>query len=168
MDNPLVQIEPGLFIWTIVTFMALLGVLAKFVWRPLMDALDRREGKIRESLENAEKAEVELEMLQHESGEIVARARGEAQSIIAEGKSAAEKMKDEILQTARDKAGGIIGQAQKQIEAEKDKALIEIKTEVVDLSIQVAERLIRKNLSKEDNLAIINESLNQIGPMDEA
>lgn len=168
MDNPLVQIEPGLFIWTIVTFMALLGVLAKFVWRPLMDALDRREDKIRESLENAEKAEVELEMLQHESGEIVARARGEAQSIIAEGKSAAEKMKDEILQTARDKAGGIIGQAQKQIEAEKDKALIEIKTEVVDLSIQVAERLIRKNLSKEDNLAIINESLNQIGPMDEA
>ena len=107
-------------------------------------------------------------MLQHESGEIVARARGEAQSIIAEGKSAAEKMKDEILQTARDKAGGIIGQAQKQIEAEKDKALIEIKTEVVDLSIQVAERLIRKNLSKEDNLAIINESLNKIGPMDEA
>lgn len=168
MDNPLVQIEPGLFIWTIVTFMALLGVLAKFVWRPLMDALDRREDKIRESLENAEKAEVELEMLQHESGEIVARARGEAQSIIAEGKSAAEKMKDEILQTARDKAGGIIGQAQKQIEAEKDKALIEIKTEVVDLSIQVAERLIRKNLSKEDNLAIINESLNKIGPMDEA
>ena len=168
MDNPLVQIEPGLFIWTIVTFMALLGVLAKFVWRPLMDALDRREDKIRESLENAEKAEVELEMLQHESGEIVARARGEVQSIIAEGKSAAEKMKDEILQTARDKAGGIIGQAQKQIEAEKDKALIEIKTEVVDLSIQVAERLIRKNLSKEDNLAIINESLNKIGPMDEA
>ncbi|MAG20580.1 MAG: F0F1 ATP synthase subunit B [Candidatus Marinimicrobia bacterium] len=167
MENPLVRIEPGLFIWTIVTFLALLGVLARFVWRPLMDALERRENKIRESLENAEKAKIELERLQHESEEIVAGARGEAQTIVAEGKAAAKKMKDDILQAARDKATGIIDQAGKQIEVEKDKALVEIKAEVVDLSIQVAEKLIRRNLSKEDNLAIINESLKKVGSMDE-
>lgn len=168
MENPLVRIEPGLFIWTVVTFLALLGVLAKFVWRPLMDALDRRENKIRESLEDAEKAKEELERLQHEAEKIIANARGEAQTIVAEGKVAAERTKDDILQTARDKAAQIVVQAEKQIEAEKDEALREIRSGVVELSIQVAEKLIRRNLSREDNLAIIDESLNKLGSMNEA
>ena len=76
--NPLVQPDPGLFIWTIVTFLVLLGLLAKFAWRPLLDALERRQESIRKSLDDAQKAKQELERLNVESQRILAAARTEA------------------------------------------------------------------------------------------
>ena len=75
MDNPLVRIEPGLFIWTIITFLVLLAVLAKFVWKPLIEALNRREEKIRKSLEDADKAQDRMEQIQKEAEEVMAKAR---------------------------------------------------------------------------------------------
>ena len=162
MDNPLVQPDPGLFLWTILTFLVLLVLLAKFAWKPLLALLDRREEMIRQSLDDAEKAKHELQRLQQESKEILSKARVEAQSILAQTRSEAEKLKGEIKQKAKAEADSILRDAEKQIQVETEKAIAVLKNEVVDLSLLVASKLIKKNLSKEDNQSLIEESLKQV------
>ncbi len=162
MDNPLVQPDPGLFLWTILTFLVLLVLLAKFAWKPLLALLDRREEMIRQSLDDAEKAKQELQRLQQESKEILSKARVEAQSILAKSRSEAEKLKGEIRQEAKVQADSILRDAEKQIQVETEKAIAVLKNEVVDLSLLVASKLIKKNLSKEDNKSLIEESLKQV------
>ncbi len=162
MNNPLVQLDPGLFVWTILTFLLLLFVLAKFAWRPLLKMLNEREELIRSSLKDAEKAKEELSQLNAEGEKIINKARAEAQSILSDGKAASAKLKDEILNDAKEKANAIASEAEKQIGVEKDKAIAEIKEEVVNISLAVAEKLIKKNLSPEDNKALIDQSLTQL------
>ena len=162
MNNPLVQLDPGLFVWTILTFLLLLFVLAKFAWKPLLKMLKDREELIRSSLEDAEKAKEKLEKLNSEGEAIVNQARSEAQTILSEGKAAATKLKEETLAGAKEQAKNIISEAEKQINVEKDKAINEIKSEVVNLSLNISKKLINKNLSPEDNKALINESLSNV------
>ena len=162
MDNPLIQVDPGLFIWTILTFLVLLGLLGKFAWKPLLAALDSRHELIKNSLDDADKAKQELERLQQDSREIISEARVEAQSIVAKSRSEAEKLKGEMRQKAKEEADSIVRSAEKQIQVETEKAIAEIRGEVVDLSLLVASRLVKKNLSKEDNQSLIEESLKQI------
>ena len=162
MNNPLVQLDPGLFVWTILTFLLLLFVLAKFAWKPLLKMLKDREELIRSSLEDAEKAKEELERLNAEGEAIVNQARSEAQTILSEGKAAATTLKEETLAGAKEQAKNIISEAEKQINVEKDKAINEIKSEVVNLSLNISEKLINKNLSPEDNKALIDESLSNM------
>ncbi|MBC8215885.1 MAG: F0F1 ATP synthase subunit B [Candidatus Marinimicrobia bacterium] len=168
MNNPLVQPDPGLFIWTILTFLVLLFMLRKFAWKPLLSMLEKREEMIRKSLDDAEQAKLELEQLSQESQEIVDKARTEAQNIVSDGKSTAEKVKEDILRTARDKADMIVEDAKKQIKSEKDKAIGEIKSEVVDLSLQIANKLIGKNITKSDNQTLIEKSMKEINLKHEA
>ena len=162
MDNPLVQLDPGLFIWTILTFLVLLFLLAKFAWKPLLAALEERENKIKNSLEDAEKAKAELERINAKSEEIIAKARSEAQSIRVEAKAASERIKADLMAKAEEDSKKIRGEAEKQIRVEKDKAIDEIRQEVVDLSLAVAEKVIKKNLSKEDNQGLIEDSLKNL------
>ncbi len=162
MNNPLVQLDPGLFIWTILTFLLLLSVLAKFAWKPLLKMLKDREEMIRNSLYDAEKAQAELARLNFEGEEIINKARSEAQEILSQGKASVAKMREDTLNDAKEKAKLITEDAQKQIQVEKEKAIAEIKGEVVNLSLSVAEKLIKKNLSREDNKALINESLSNV------
>ncbi|MCS5625632.1 MAG: F0F1 ATP synthase subunit B [Candidatus Marinimicrobia bacterium] len=162
MNNPLVQLDPGLFVWTILTFLLLVFVLAKFAWKPLLKMLQDREDMVRSSLEDAEKAKSELERLNEESEAIMAKARSEAQSILADGKAAAEKVKDDIIAKSKEQANKIREDAGNQIQVEKDKAISEIKKEVVNLTLSVAEKLIQKNLSDADNKSLIEESLKKV------
>jgi len=162
MDNPLVQLDPGLFIWTILTFLTLLFLLAKFAWKPLLAALEERENKIKNSLEDAEKAKAELERINVKSEEIIAKARSEAQSIHVEAKAATERIKADLKAKAEEDSKKIREEAEKQIRVEKDKAINEIRQEVVDLSLAVAEKVIKKNLSKEDNQGLIEDSLKNL------
>ena len=162
MNNPLVQLDPGLFVWTILTFLLLVFVLAKFAWKPLLKMLQDREDMVRSSIEDAEKAKSELERLNEESEAIMAKARSEAQSILADGKAAAEKVKDDIIAKSKKHANKIREDAGDQIQVEKDKAISEIKKEVVNLTLSVAEKLIQKNLSDADNKSLIDESLKKV------
>ena len=162
MNNPLVQLDPGLFVWTILTFLLLVFILAKFAWKPLLKMLQDREDMVRSSLEDAEKAKSELERLNEESEAIMAKARSEAQSILANGKAAAEKVKDDIIAKSKEQANKIREDAGNQIQVEKDKAISEIKKEVVNLTLSVAEKLIQKNLSDADNKSLIEESLKKV------
>ena len=161
-QNPLVQLDPGLFIWTVLTFLLLLTVLAKFAWRPLLTMLDDRQRTIEDSLLSAEKARKELEGINQESESILSKAKTEAQGIVTDAKSAAEKLKQDIVAKAKQEADEQLEKAKNQIGVEKDKALMEIRKEVVDLSINVAEKIIKKNISKDDNATIIDESIKKL------
>ena len=161
-QNPLVKLDPGLFIWTILTFLLLLMVLAKFAWKPLLAMLDERQKSIDDSLLSAEKARQELEGINQKSEAILSKSRTEAQTIVTDAKSAADKLKEDIVLKAKKEADGQLEKAKNQISVEKDKALLEIRQEVVDLSITVAEKIIKKNISKDDNASIIEDSLNKL------
>ena len=168
MDNPLVQPDPGLYIWSIIIFLVLLFLLMKFAWKPLLVMLEKREDNIRKSLLDAEKARDELANVKEDTEKLLDKARTESQAIVAAGKKNAERMKDEIIDKAQSKSDALLVDAKKQIDIEKDRAIADVKAEVVNLSMEVAEKLIKKNLSKEDNLKLINESLNSINQKNEA
>jgi len=162
MDNPLVQVDPGLAIWTIVVFVVLLFLLKKFAWGPLLKALDARQEKIQKSLDDAQKAQQELERLNLESADILKKARAEAESIISKSYSESEKLRDEMKQKARVEAEAIIRDARKQIETETGKALRQIRSEIADMSVMIASKLVQRNFTKEDNNELIEETLKQI------
>ena len=104
--NTLVQPDPGLYIWTIATFLVLVALLAKFAWRPLLEALDRRQESIRKSLDDAQKARQELERLGVESQRILAAARTEADQILSATRSDANRFREELKQKAQTEAAG--------------------------------------------------------------
>ena len=162
MDNPLVQVDPGLFIWTILTFLVLLFLLAKFAWGPLLKALEERQETIRKSLDDADQARQELERLHQESAQIIAAARADAQSIVAKSRVAADTVREDLKQKAKEEADALVRGAQRQIQLETARAVQQIRHEVVDLSLAVASKLIKKNLTQEDNDALIQDSLTQI------
>jgi F-type H+-transporting ATPase subunit b len=162
MDNPLVQPDPGLFIWTIVTFLVLVTLLAKFAWRPLMQMLDSRQQAIRKALDDALLAKKELERLEQESMQIVRKARVDAEAIISETRADAERLKEELRQKARSEADGIVRNAERQIQLETARALQQIRNEAVDLSVMIASKIIQRNLSREDNERLIEDALRQV------
>ena|SRR5687767_2373336 len=164
MDNPLVQPDPGLFIWTILTFLVLLALLAKFAWRPLLQALESRQESIRKSLDDAQKAKQELERLHVESAEIIRQSRVEADAIVSQSRSDAERLREEMKQKARAEADAIVKNAERQIQLETGRALQQIRREAVDLSVMIASKLIQRNLTKEDNEKLIDEALQQVEP----
>jgi F-type H+-transporting ATPase subunit b len=162
MDNPLVQPDPGLFIWTILTFLVLLTLLAKFAWGPLLKALDSRQETIRKSLDDAERAKQELGRLHEESAQIIKAARADAEAVISQSRSDADRLREEMRQKARAEANGIVRNAERQIEMQTDRALQQIRQEAVELSVMIASKLLQRNLSAEDNEKLIDEALKQV------
>ena len=164
--NPLVQLDPGLFIWTIITFLLVLFLLSKFAWKPLLKVLQEREDEIKSSLKDAELAKTELEKVNLESEKILNDARAESRKIQAESKLVSEKQRDEIVQKAKEEAKKIVGNAESQIKMEKDLAIKQIQEKVVDLTFSISEKVIKKNLSTDDNKKIIRDSLKNLEKFD--
>jgi F-type H+-transporting ATPase subunit b len=162
MDMPLVQPDPGLAIWTIITFLVLLYFLRKFAWKPLLGFLEARQDTIKKSLEDAQQAKQELERLNKESAEIIKNAHMEAESIVSKSRSEAEKLREEIKQKARSDADAIVREAQRQIETETGRALRQIRGEIAEMSIAIASKLIGRNVSAQDNSELIEETLKQM------
>jgi F-type H+-transporting ATPase subunit b len=162
MDNPLVQPDPGLYIWTIITFLVLLTLLAKFAWGPLLQALESRHALIKKSLDDAQQAKQELERLHLESAQIIKTARAEADAIVSQSRADGDRLREELRQKARADADGIVRNAERQIELESARAIQQIRREAVDLSVMIASKIIGRNLSREDNENLIEEALKQI------
>tara|TARA_Y100000815_G_scaffold255285_1_gene262023 strand:- start:93 stop:680 length:588 start_codon:yes stop_codon:yes gene_type:complete len=155
--------DPGLFMWTIVTFFIVLAILKWKAWGPLINALDKREEDIREALASAEKARQDAEKASSEYEDMMKKARVEAQQIVADGKAAGERVKNDIESAANDKANEIIEKAKAQIDAERRKAIQEIKSSVVDLSMDAAAKVIERNLDSDDNRKLVDQALEGIG-----
>ena len=155
--------DPGLFMWTIVTFLIVLMLLKWKAWGPLMSVLDKRAEDIKNALSAADRAKEDAEKASQDYEKLVQKARIEGQQIIADSKAIGEKVKNDIESVARENAEKMIGKAKTQIEAESQKALQEIKSSVVDLSIEAAEKIIEKNLDSEDNRKLVEKTLDSMG-----
>jgi F-type H+-transporting ATPase subunit b len=162
MNNPLVQVDPGLFIWTILVFLVLLTLLAKFAWTPLLQALEARQNSITKALDDAQKAKVELERVTQESEAVIRQARVGAEQIIATSRTDAERLREELRQKARTEADGIVKNAERQIQLETARALQQIRHEAADLGVAIASKLLQRNISKEDNERLIDDALKQL------
>jgi len=160
--NPLVQPDPGLYIWTIVTFLILLALLARFAWGPLLDALEKRQDAIRSSLDDARKAKEELARLQGESARILAEARTEAANIISITRSDAARFADEMKQKARADAEAVVKNAQREIDTQTNRAIETIRREAIDLSVAVASKILRREISPADNQRLVDDTIREM------
>jgi F-type H+-transporting ATPase subunit b len=160
--NPLVQPDPGLYIWTIVTFLLLLVAFNKLAWKPLKATLQAREESIQKAIEDARQAKQELQRLQTESAQMLATARAEAESILARTREDANRFRDELKQKAQAEAANVVKNAERQIELETARALQQIRTEAVELSVAIASKILQRNVSREDNQRLIEETFRQI------
>ena len=160
--NPLVQPDPGLYIWTIVTFLILLGLLAKYAWGPLLDALQKRQDAIRSSLDDARKAKEEIARLQTESARILAEARAEAANIISSTRSDAARFADEMKQKARADAEAVVKNAQREIDTQTNRAIETIRREAIDLSVAVASKILRRDISSADNERLVDDTIREM------
>lgn len=147
LSIPLVQPEAGTIIWMVIIFGIVLFILTKFAWKPILNALKDREESIANALNSAEEAKAEVAGLKADNEKIIAEARREKEAILKEAK----ELKDKIVAEAKDKAAAeaqkTVEQARQQIEADKTAAINEIKKQVAELSVSIAEKVIRKELS---------------------
>lgn len=160
--NPLVQPDPGLYIWTILTFLVLVALLAKFAWRPLLEALEQRRQSIRQALDEARQAREEVQRVQADATRILNEARQQAESIISGTRADANRLRDELRQKAQGEAANLVKNAQGQIELQTAKALQTIRQEAVDIAIEIAGKLLQRNVTKEDNERIIDDTLSKL------
>jgi F-type H+-transporting ATPase subunit b len=161
-DNPLISIELGVMIWTLIAFGVTLWALNKWAFPRIAEALDRRRQAIEESIDHAERTKREADELLEEyrarlreareqSEEIVVRARRAADSLADESKAAASKQREEMLAATR-----------REIEAETRRSLDEIRKEVANLTVVATEKVTRKSLSPDDHRRLIEEALGEV------
>lgn len=162
LKEGLLKVDPGLLLWTIITFLVLLLILWKAAWKPIVEALDARAEKVRGDIESAEKNRLETERLLAQHRDLMGKSKEEAAQIIAEGRPDAEALKNSILEKANAEAKDVIERAKREISMAKDKALSELKSDVVALSTEIASKVIAKNLNPDDQKAFIEEALTKI------
>lgn len=154
--------EPGLMIWTIISF----GVFLLLMWRvalgPILDMLDKRKQTIEENLKKAEEAREEAERLFAEYQKKLEEARAEAQQIVQESKKMAEKVKSDILEEARQEAEQIKQKAMKSIELERERALQELKEKAAELSVEIAGRILKRTISLKDHEELVREVIDEV------
>lgn len=140
----------GLLVWTGLVFCLLMFLLAKFAWKPILNAVNTREQKISEALELAEKTKVEMQALKAENDQILKQARAERDEILKEAKEAANGMVEDAKGKAKNEAAKIVESARLTINSEKAAAMAELKNHVASLSLEIAEKVVRHELSSDD------------------
>ncbi|MBM3177392.1 MAG: F0F1 ATP synthase subunit B [Bacteroidetes bacterium] len=139
----------GLLFWQAVVFIALFLFLAKFAWKPILSSLKEREESIQQALASAEKAKNEMARLQSDNEKLLREAREERDRIIREARDASNKLIDQAQSEAKKSADRMLEDAKAVIQTEKQAALRDVKAQVAMFSIEIAEKLIRKNLSSD-------------------
>jgi F-type H+-transporting ATPase subunit b len=157
--------EPGLIIWTLISFFILLILLKKVAYPQILKAMKNREDTIRQQLEEAQKTRKEAETLLEDYKRQLAEARFEAQKVINEGKELGENMRKEVIQKAQEESNQIVKRAQEEIELQKQKALLELQERIADLSIMVASKVINKTLNPEDHRRLVEEYISKVGEL---
>lgn len=137
----------GLIIWQTFVFLLLVLLLAKLAWKPILNSLNERETSIQTALDTAEKARLEMSQLKSENEKLLKEAREERDRMLREAREVGNKLKEEAQLEAKKSADKIIGDAREAINIEKQAALKEVKVQVALFSLEVAEKLMKKNLS---------------------
>lgn len=155
----------GLLFWMLLSFGIVIFLLAKFAWKPILNSLKEREESIENALETAKNAKIEMQELKAGNEKIIIEAKNERERLIKE----AREVKDNIIKEAKSQAtieaNKLITTARKEIESEKSVAINEIKAQVTELSIEIAEKILMKELENKDvQQKYITELLNDINP----
>ncbi len=156
MDK-LLALEPGMLIWTFITFSLLLWILKKFAWKPLLGALETRETKIREDIQRAEDARTDAERLLAEHRKLLQNSELDARKILEEAKSTAESLKQGIVDSAHEQARMMTSQAKAEIQREKDTALSQLREEVADLAIRAAGKILGEELDVDKHRKLVDD-----------
>ncbi|MEO5787524.1 MAG: F0F1 ATP synthase subunit B [Gelidibacter sp.] len=149
----------GLVFWSLITFFILLVILKKFAWKPILGAIDERENGIKNALKAADNARREMENLKADNERILNEARAEREAMLKDAREIKNKMVSDAKEEAQDQASKIIAQAQEAIENEKRSALAELKNHVANLSIEIAEKVVRQELGSKDKQLQLVESM---------
>lgn len=158
----MLSIEPGLLIWTIVTFIALFLVLRKVAWRPLLAALEQREGTIRTSLDEARRAREEAEHLLAENQRILSEANRESARILEQGREEGERLRASIAEQAQEEARRMLGEARREIDRERQRAIQELKATAADLALEAAGHLLSTSVRDEAHRRLVSDFLDHL------
>jgi len=143
--------ELGLFVWTLLAFLIVFFILRKFAWKPILSSLHERETGIADSIAAAERVKKEMSQMQADNEKLMMEARAQSAQLLKEAK----EMKDSIINKAKEEtkvvADKMIADAQQQIQQQKMAALTEVKNEIGKLAVEVAEKVIRKQLATADS-----------------
>ena len=160
--NPLIQIIPGLMIWTIVSFAITLWVLKRYAFGPVQKLIDDRRDRIRQSIEEADRAREEARSLLEEHRALIGQAKGQAEEILAEARKIADAQRERLRGEIEEDRQRRLDETERQIEQATTQALGEIRREVASLSLLAAEKITRKTLTDADQQRLIDEALSEI------
>jgi F-type H+-transporting ATPase subunit b len=155
-------VEPGLMIWTVVVFVALLAILKKFAWPAVLGAVEARERALEEQLAEAERNRTESARLLAEHQKLLAEGRTAAHGLLAEAKAAAEKERALAIEKTRQEQEELLERARRDIIAERERAVAELRREAVDLSLAAASKLIGERLNSDSDRKIVQEYLSTV------
>ena len=163
METLLNDFSPGLFAITTILLLALIALIVKFAWKPILNSLEERESGIENALAAAENARKEMQNLQADNEKLIKEARAERDAMMKEARVIRDKMIADAKEDAKEVTAGLIEKAQASIEHEKQSALAEIKKNVAELSIGIAESVLKKELSsKKDQLELVEGLLKDV------
>ena len=149
MEQLINDFSPGLFIMQTIIFLVLLFIMAKFAWRPIIQSLKIREESIQDALDSAERAKEEMARLQADNAKLLDEARQERDQILKDARQVANSLKEQASADAEKQSKKMLEDARQAINTEKQAALAEVKNQVAQLSLQISEKIIRKELSDE-------------------
>jgi F-type H+-transporting ATPase subunit b len=158
----MLSIEPGLLIWTIITFVCLLAVLRLVAWKPLLSALEDRETTIRNSLDEAQQAREEAERLLGENRRILAEANRESARILEQGREEAERLRASLTAQAQADAVRLVEDARRDIQRERQLAVQELKTTVADIALTATGQLLGRAVIDDDHRRLVSEFLDHL------
>jgi len=166
--NELPPTDWGLQIWTLVCFVVLLVLLAKFAFRPIAEALDRRGNTIKKSIEEAEKQRTEAKKLMDDYQKQLAEARAEANKIIEEARGLGENVRKEVVEKATAEASSLVQRAQEEIQHQKEKGVQELKDTVASLSVTIASKVMEKELNEATHRQLVENLINDLSKIRKA
>jgi F-type H+-transporting ATPase subunit b len=161
-SNPLIQVIPGLMIWTIVAFAITLWVLKRYAFGPVQKLIDDRRERIRQAVEEADRAREEARSLLEEHRALIGQAKSQAEEILAEARKTADSQRERMRQETEEDRQRRLEETKRQIEQATQQALGEIRREVAELSLLAAEKITRKTLTDADHQRLIDEALAEI------
>ncbi|EFS16842.1 MULTISPECIES: F0F1 ATP synthase subunit B [Staphylococcus] len=156
-------VEWGTTIVTLATFVILLALLKKFAWGPLKEVMDKRERDINKYIDDAEQAKINAQKLEEENRKTLKETQDEVQRILDDAKIQARKQHEEIIHEANVRANGMIETAQSEINSEKERALADINNQVSELSVLIASKVLRKEISEQDQKDLVEKYLKEAG-----
>jgi len=159
MDKLISDFSFGLFFWQTILFIGLLLLLRKFAWKPILNAIKDREEGILNALESAKNARKEMQNLTADNERILKEARNDREELLKEARSMREKMIEEAKGEAQIEADNLIVKAKESIENEKQAAIADLKSQVADLSIGIAEKLVKEELASKDKQVKLIETM---------